>query len=99
MESNIPAREGSLQRVAQLGIQHGWEYLHRRRLPHLSGQLVPVLCHSDRKVIPHVCAELPMFQFPLLPLVLLLQSSEESLPPSQQCSTARLWEPCHKCRS
>jgi len=47
MESNFPAKAGSLQRAAKVGIQMGLEFLHRRRL--LFGQPVPVLHHSDSK--------------------------------------------------
>ena len=41
MESDPPAKAGSLQQVAQVGIQAGIEYLRRRRLYNLSGQPVP----------------------------------------------------------
>ena len=49
----------------------GLEYLHRRRLHHLSEKPVPVMHHSNSKeVFPDVHMELPIFQF--LPLILLL---------------------------
>jgi len=41
MESNLPAKAGSLQQVAQTGIQMGLQYLQRKRRHHLSGQPVP----------------------------------------------------------
>ena len=40
-ESNPPAKAGILQLVAQVSVQMGLEYLHRRRLHNLSGQPVP----------------------------------------------------------
>ena len=50
-------------RLHEVDIQMGLEYLHRRRLHKLSGQPVPVLHHSYRKkVLPHVFTELPMFK-------------------------------------
>lgn len=38
-ESKPPAKEVSLQWVAQLGCQNGIEYLHRMRLHNISGSL------------------------------------------------------------
>ena len=56
-----------LKQVAQEGIQMGPEYLHSRRLHHLSGHPVPVLRHFHcKEVVPCVCVELPVFQFVLI---------------------------------
>ena len=41
----------------------GFEHLQRKRLHNLSGQLSPVLCHPQNKVLSHVHMELPKFQF------------------------------------
>ncbi|KFV81554.1 Y-box-binding protein 3, partial [Struthio camelus australis] len=41
-------QQGPLEHIAQDRVQAGFEYLQRRRLHHLSGQPVPVLCH------PHI---------------------------------------------
>jgi len=42
----------------------GLQYLHRRRLQNLSGQLAPLLFHCQSKeAFPHVYTELPEFQF------------------------------------
>ena len=50
IESNLPAKAGSLQKIIQVDS----EYL-RRRLHHLSGQPVPMLCHSHcEKAFPHI---------------------------------------------
>lgn len=58
-----PAKEDSLQHVAQESLQMGFEYLQRRRFHNLSGQPVPVLCHPhSNKVLLHICRDLPMFQ-------------------------------------
>ena len=46
-----PAKAGSLQQVAQVGIQTSLDYLHRRRLHNLSGQSLPVFCRSDSKEV------------------------------------------------
>ena len=46
---NPLAKAGSLQQVAQVGIQVGLESYLQRRLHHLSGQPVTVLCHSDEQ--------------------------------------------------
>uniref|UniRef100_A0A8B9P213 CUB and sushi domain-containing protein 3 n=1 Tax=Apteryx owenii TaxID=8824 RepID=A0A8B9P213_APTOW len=57
-------KQGHLEHVAQDCIQAGFEYLQRRRLHHLSGQPVPVLCHPhSEKVFPHVQMEVSVFQF------------------------------------
>ena len=50
--------------VRQESIQVGFEYLQRRRLHSLSGQLVPVLCHPQSKeVFSHVEMKRHVFQF------------------------------------
>ena len=57
-------KAGSLQQVAQVGIQVGL-YLQRRihNLPR-PGQPVPVLHHPyGEEVLMHICAELHMLQF------------------------------------
>ena len=52
-------KQGHLQQAAQGYAQAGFEYLQRRRLHHLPGQPVPVLCHPQREeVLPHVQMEL-----------------------------------------
>ena len=57
-------KQGHLQQAAQELVQAGLEYLQRRRLHHLPGQPVPVLCHPQREqVLPHVQTELPVPQF------------------------------------
>ena len=64
IESTPPAKAGSLDQVAQVGVQVGLECLQRRRLHNLSGQPIPVLCHPYcEEVLTHICAELPMVQF------------------------------------
>jgi len=40
---NAPAKAGSLEYAVQEIIQMDFEYLQRRRLHNLSGQLVPVI--------------------------------------------------------
>ena len=63
-ESNLSAKAGSLQQIAQVDIQTGLEYLYRKRLCNASGQPVPVLHHTYcEEVLLHVCMELPMFMF------------------------------------
>ena len=48
-------KQGHLQQAAQDLVQAGLEYLQRRRIRNLPGQLVPVLCHPPREeVLPHV---------------------------------------------
>jgi len=47
IESNSPAKAGSLDQVAQVGL----EYLQRRRIHNLLGQPVPVLCHPHCKKV------------------------------------------------
>ena len=61
IESNPPANAGSLQQVAQVGVQTGLEYL-QRRLHNPSGQPVPAL-HHCKEVLLHSGAELPMLTF------------------------------------
>jgi len=63
-------KQGHLKQVSQDCVQAGFEYLQRRRLHNLSGQPVPVLCHSQSEEdLPHVQMELPMVQF--VPLALI----------------------------
>jgi len=40
-----------LKQVAQVGIQMDLEFVQRRKLHSLSGQPVPVLCHSDKEIL------------------------------------------------
>ena len=47
IESNPPAKAGTLQQVAQVGVQINLEYIQRRRLHNLSGQPVPVPCQTQ----------------------------------------------------
>jgi len=57
-------KQGHLQQTAQDCFQAGLEYLQRRRIHHLHGQLVPVLRHPQREeVLPHVQKEIPVLQF------------------------------------
>ena len=57
-----PAKAGSLQWVTQESVQVSCEYLRTRRLHHLSGQLVPVPCHLQSKVVfPPVRTDRPGF--------------------------------------
>jgi len=64
IESNPPAKAGSLQQVAQAGLQVDPEYLQTRSLHNLSGQAVPVHHHSGSKeALPCVTLELPVCQF------------------------------------
>jgi len=51
-QPNPTAKAGSLKQAAQEGIQKDFAYLQRRKLHSLSGQLVPVLCHPQSKVLP-----------------------------------------------
>ena len=54
----------SLQKITQGDVQVGFEYLQRRRLHHLTEQLIQVLCHPhSKKVVSHVQMELPMLLF------------------------------------
>jgi len=55
-------KQGHLQQAAQDLVQVGLEYL-QRRLHNLPVQLVPVLRHLQREVLPYVQTELPMLQF------------------------------------
>jgi len=50
IESNPSAKAGALQQVAQIGIQVGLEYLHRRRVHNLFEQPVPVL-HKGNMIL------------------------------------------------
>jgi len=62
----LPLKQGHLQQAAQHRVQAGLEYLQRRRLHSLPGQLVPGFRHPQREeVLPHVQMELPMLQFVL----------------------------------
>jgi len=58
------------------------EYLQRRRFQHLSGQPVPVLCHSNSEEdLSHVCMELSVFQFLLIvPCTTVVHHWKESAP-------------------
>jgi len=59
--SNPPAKAGSPEQAAQVGVQTGLEYLQRRRPHNLPGQPVPALRHPHREeVLSHVGAELPV---------------------------------------
>lgn len=60
--SNPSAKEGLLWWVTQESIQTGLEYF-QRRLHSLTGQSVPVLCHSHNKVLSHIHMELLVLQF------------------------------------
>ena len=63
IETNPPAKAGSLHQVAQVGVQARLEYLQRRRLHNLPGQPVPVLRHPHREeVLTHIRAKLPVLQ-------------------------------------
>ena len=77
IDSNRPAKAGTLQQVTQVGVQMGLEYLHRR-LHNFSGQAVPVLRHSYHKEV------LPRVQVlgHVLGPVLSLHTTEKSLAPS-----------------
>jgi len=56
--ATLPPKQGHLQQAAQDRVQAGLEYLQRRRLHHLPGQPIPVLCHPQREeVLPHVQVE------------------------------------------
>ena len=69
IQSTFCFRYSHLEHIAQDHIQVGFEYLQKRRLHNLSGQLVPVLCHPDSKeLLICVCMELSMSQFvPIAP--------------------------------
>jgi len=57
-------KQGHLQQAAQDLVQGDLEYLQRRRIHDLFGQLVPVLRHpQSEEVLPHVQVELPVLQF------------------------------------
>jgi len=57
-------KQGHPQQAAQDHVQAGLEYLQRRRLHNLPGQLVPGLHHPQREeVLPRVQMELPVLQF------------------------------------
>jgi len=62
VNSNLPAKAGTLQYAAQVGIQTSLEYLHRRRLHNPSGQPVPMCCYPHCiEVFLHVSMELPKY--------------------------------------
>ena len=87
IESNPPAKAGTLIQVAQVVVQPDLEYLHKRRLQNFSGQPVPVLCHPYQKeVLPHVSMELQMVKLqPIIPCPIatrLEQPSLTHLPPT-----------------
>jgi len=70
-------KQGHLQQAAQDLVQPGFEYPQRRRLHNPSGQPVPVLHHpQSEEVLPHVQMNLLCFSLCLLPLVLLLGTTE-----------------------
>ena len=62
-------KQGHLQQAAQDLVQAGLEYLQKRRIHSLSGQLVPGLRHpQSEEVLPQVQMELPMLLFvPIAP--------------------------------
>uniref|UniRef100_A0A493T0F4 Ig-like domain-containing protein n=1 Tax=Anas platyrhynchos platyrhynchos TaxID=8840 RepID=A0A493T0F4_ANAPP len=61
IRSNPPAKAGSSEQAAQVGVQTGLEYLQRRSLHNLPRQPVPMLRHPHREeVLSHVSAELPV---------------------------------------
>ena len=62
--SNAPAKAGSLEQVAQVGVQMGLECLQRRGLHNLPGQPVRVLHHPHcEEVLSHVGVELHVLHF------------------------------------
>ena len=87
IETNPPAKAGSLHQVAQVGVQARLEYLQRRRLHNLPGQPVPVLRHLTVKkflrtfVRNFLCCSLCPF-----PLVLSPRTTEKRL-------ASPLWPP------
>ena len=55
-----PCKAGSLQQVAQVGVQMGLEFLQRRRIHNLPGQPVPVLlfkCTLTVKKFLHILVQ------------------------------------------
>ena len=73
-------KQGYLQQVAQDLAQAGFEYLQRRRLHNLPGQPVPVLRHPQ--IFLMFRWNFPCISLCLLPLVLSLGTTENSLAPS-----------------
>ena len=61
IQFNCSAKAGTLQYLEQKSIQMGPEYLQRKRLHSLSGQPVPVPCHSHSKEVLPVFACCPLF--------------------------------------
>jgi len=58
----LPAKEGSLQQVAQEIIQARLDYFQKRRLHCLSGHSVQVVYRlQSQEALPHVHMELPVF--------------------------------------
>jgi len=68
-QSNPLPKQDHPEQAAQDCVQAGLEYLQRRRIHDLSGQLVPGPHHPQREeVLPHVQLELPLLQFvPIAP--------------------------------
>jgi len=61
-------KQGRLEQAAQDLVQADLEHLQRRRIHNLPGEPVPVLCHPQSEVLPHVQTELPRLQFvPIAP--------------------------------
>jgi len=57
-------KQGHPEQAAQDCVQAGLQYLQRRRLHNLPGQLGPGLRHpQSEEVLPHVQLELPVLQF------------------------------------
>lgn len=75
--------------VTQEGMQMDLEHLHRRRLPSLSRQPVPVLCHFHSKQFLTFRWSFPCSILWRLPHVLLLYTTEKSLSPSTWLSPFR----------
>jgi len=58
------SKQGHLEEAAQDRVQVSFEYVQRRRIHNLPGQLIPVLRHpQSREVLPHVQMEVAMLQF------------------------------------
>jgi len=62
IQSNSPAKAGSLDWVPQIAVLADLEYLQGRRLHNLSGETVPVLHHAYHEVLTYICSEYPMLQ-------------------------------------
>ena len=80
IESNPPAKAGSLHQVTQVRVQVGLEYLQRRRLHNLPGQPVPVLRHlTVKKFLRTLERNFLCSSFRPFPLVLSPHAAENSL--------------------